>query len=72
MALRNIDRGLGPVVYLLMTRGRMICIGTIGTPTCMTQRAANWYIMLRSLPTIKQYQSETPLFVLLSKTFAVT
>ena len=31
MAFRNIFIGLGPAVYLLMIRGRIICMGTIGT-----------------------------------------
>ena len=31
MAFKNISNGLGPAVYLLMKRGRRICIGTMGT-----------------------------------------
>ena len=31
MAFKKISIGLGPDVYLLMTRGNKICIGTMGT-----------------------------------------
>ena len=31
MAFKKISIGLGPAVYLLMMRGSIICIGTMGT-----------------------------------------
>ena len=32
MAFINMSIGLGPVVYLLIIRGSMICMGIMGTP----------------------------------------